>query len=138
MERQEMTNTMTTHELFEPSLAARAAARIRRRVLDEQLAAGADTDRPQRACRAAELTRRSTRDQVAGEIEQLLRFPDESHWLRIGPHPMATHVNRAGLQQLAELLRSETPLYVRGPLYTDRDGRALARELARVRSALVG
>jgi hypothetical protein len=147
-----MTPTIITHELFQPSLAARAAARIRSRMLDQQLAEGANpADRPLRAARAAELTRRSTRERVADEIEQLLRFPDEPHRLRVGPHPIATDVNRDGLQRLAELLRSDTPLYVRGlarlqialtdgtgPLYTDRHGRALARELEQVQSALIG
>ena len=147
-----MSATTTTHELFEPSLAVRAAARLRHRLLDQQLAEGADPgDRPQRAARAAELTKRCSRDRVAGEIEQLLRFPDESHRLRVGPHPAATHVNHEALRDLAELLRSEAPLYVRGlarlqialtdgtgPLYTDRRGRALARELEDVHAALIG
>jgi hypothetical protein len=147
-----MTTTMTKLDLFEPGLAARAAARIRRRMLDQQLADGANpADRRQRACRAAELTRRSSRDEVAGEIEQLLRFPDEHHRTRVGPYAGAVRSNRDGLQRLAELLRSETPLYVRGlarlqialtdgagPFYTDRDGRALARELDRVQAALLG
>jgi hypothetical protein len=147
-----MSATMTTNELFQPRLAARAAARIRHRLLDQQLADGANpADRPQRAARAAELTKRCSRERVAVEIEQLLRFPDEAHWLRVGPHPRATQVNHDALQRLAELLRGDAPLYVRGlarlqialtdgtgPLYTDRDGQALARELAQVQAALVG
>lgn len=147
-----MTTAMTTNDLFKPGLTARAAARIRHGLLDQQLAAGANpADRPQRAARAAELTKRSSRERAAEEIEQLLRFPDEQHRLRVGPHPVATHVNREALQRLAELLRGEAPLYVRGlarlqialtdgtgPLYTDRDGRALARELERIHTALTG
>jgi hypothetical protein len=147
-----MTTTMTTDELFAPSLTARAAARIRHRVYDQQLADGASpAECPQRAARAVELTRGTSRERVADEIEQLLRFPDEPHRLRVGPHPAATHANRAALQQFADLLRSETPLHVRGlaqlqialtdgtgPLYTDRDGRALTRELERVQTALIG
>jgi hypothetical protein len=145
-------NTMSHSELLPPGLVARAAARIRHRLLDQQLADGADpADRPQRAARVAELTKRSSRERVADEIEQLLRFPDEPHRLRVGPHPVATHVNRDALQQLADLLRGDAPLYVRGlarlqialtdgtgPLYTDRDGRALARELEQVQAALIG
>ncbi len=147
-----MSATKTTHELFHPSLAARAAARIRHGMLDQQLAQGADpADRPQRAARAAELTKRCSRDRAAEEIEQLLRFPDEPHRLRVGPHPAATHANRDELQRLAALLRADTPLYVRGlarlqialtdgtgPLYTDRDGQALERELEQVHAALIG
>ncbi len=147
-----MTTTTNPHDLPTPGLAARAAARIRHRLLDQQLAEGADpADRPQRAARAAELTRHCSRERVADEIEQLLRFPDEPHRLRVGPHPVATHVNRAELQRLADLLRSQAPLSVRGlarlqialtdgtgPLYTDRDGRVLARELEQVQAALIG
>ena len=104
-----------------------------------------------RAARAVELTKRTSRERVADEIEQLLRFPDEPHRLRVGPHSAATYVNHDALQQLADLLRSETPLQVRGlarlqialtdgtgPLYTDRGGRALAHELERVQAALIG
>jgi hypothetical protein len=142
---------MTTHELFAPGLAARAAARIRHHLLDQQLADGADPADRLRAARAVELTKRSSRERVAEEVEQLLRFPDEAHRLRVGPHHAATDVNRDALRQLADLLRSETPLHVRGlarlqialtdgtgPLYTDRDGRALARELDQVHVALIG
>jgi hypothetical protein len=147
-----MSATMTTHELFHPSLTARAVARIRHGMLDQELAEGANPgDRPQRAARAAELTKRCSRERAADEIEQLLRFPDEPHRLRVGPHPAATYANRDGLQRLAELLRGDTPLYVRGlarlqialtdgtgPLYTDRDGHALGRELEQVHAALIG
>lgn len=142
---------MTTHEPFTPGLAARAAARIRHHLLDQQLAEGADPRDRLRAARAVELTKRTSRERVADEIEQLLRFPDEPHRLRVGPHSAATYVNHDALQQLADLLRSETPLQVRGlarlqialtdgtgPLYTDRDGRALTRELERVQAALIG
>jgi hypothetical protein len=147
-----MSTTTTTQELFKPGLAARATARIRHRMLDQELAGGADpADCPQWAARAGELTKRSSRDRVADEIEQLLRFPEEPHRLRVGPHRVATQVNRDELQQLAALLRGDTPLYARGlarlqialtdgtgPLYTDRDGRSLARELEQVHAGLIG
>jgi hypothetical protein len=147
-----MSTTTTTQELFEPGLAARATARIRHRLLDHQLADGANpADCPQWAARAAELTKRCSRERVADEIDQLLRFPDERHRVRVGPHRAAARVNRDGLERLAELLRGDTPLYARGlarlqialtdgtgPLYTDRDGRAMARELEQVHAALIG
>jgi hypothetical protein len=147
-----MSTTMSHNESFQPGLAARAAARIRHHLLDQQLAGGADpADRPLRAARAIELTKRSSRERVASGIEQLLRFPDEPHRLRVGPHPLATLVNHDELQRLAELLQSDAPLTVRGlarlqivltdgtgPLYTDRDGGALRRELEQVHSALIG
>jgi hypothetical protein len=142
----------TTQELFEPGLAARVTARIRHRLLDQELAGGADpADCPQWAARAVELTKRSSRERTADEIEQLLRFPEESHRLRIGPHRAAAEVNRDELERLAALLRGDTPLYARGlaklqlaltdgtgPLYADRDGRALAHELEQVHAGLVG
>jgi hypothetical protein len=137
-----MSTTTTTQELFEPGLAARATARIRHRLLDQQLAEGANpADCPQWAARAADLTKRCSRE----------RFPDERHRVRVGPHRAAARVNRDGLERLAELLRGDTPLYARGlarlqialtdgtgPLYTDRDGRAMARELEQVHAALIG
>lgn len=146
-----MTATTTTQQLT-PSLAVRAAARIRHRLLDQQLADGADpAARALRAARATELSQRCSRDRVADEIEQLLRFPDEPHRLRVGPHPAATHVNRDALLALADLLRGDAALSVRGlarlqialtdgtgPLYTDRDGQALTHELEQVQAALIG
>jgi hypothetical protein len=147
-----MSTTMSHNELFQPGRAARAAARIRHHVLDQQLADGVNpADRSLRAARAAELTKRSSRERVAGEIEQLVRFPDESHRLRVGPHPVATHVNRDALLQLADLLHGGAAVSIRGlarlqialtdgtgPLYTDRDGRALTRELEQIYAALIG
>ena len=92
-----MSATMTTQELFQPGLTARAAARIRHRLLDQELADGADpADCPQWAARAVELTKRCSRERAADEIEQLLRFPEEPHRLRVGPHQVATQVNRDG------------------------------------------
>jgi len=146
-----MTTTTTSTESSSPSLAARAAARIRHGVLDRELAEGAHPgDCPQWAARGTELTKRCSRDRVADEIEQLLRFSDEPHWLRVGPHPVAIHGNHDALQRLAELLRGEAPLSVQGlarlqialtdgagPLYTDRHGLALALELEQVQAALV-
>jgi hypothetical protein len=145
-------STTTTQELFEPGLAARAVARIRHRMLDQELAGGADpADCPQWAARAVELTKRSSRRRTADEIDQLLRVPEEPRRLRVSPHRVATEVNRDELQRLAELLRGDMPLYARGlarlqialtdgtgPLYTDRDGRSLARELEQVHAGLVG
>jgi len=147
-----MTTTITTQELFEPGLAARASARLRHRMLDQELAEGANpAECPQWAARAAELTKRSSRERAADEIEQLLRFSAERHRVRVGPHRVAADVNRERLTRLASLLRDDPPLYARGlarlqialsdgtgPVYTDRDGRALARELEHVHAALIG
>jgi hypothetical protein len=146
-----MTATTNTYERLEPGLAARVTARVHHRLLDQELASGADpADCPQRAARTMELSKRSSRERVADEIDQLLRFPEEPHTLRVGPQPVATRVNREALQRLAQLLRGDDQLCVRGlarlqialsdgsgALYTDRDGHALARELEQVHAALI-
>jgi hypothetical protein len=147
-----MTSAIATQQLFKPGLAARVQARVRHRVLDHELAAGANpAECPQWAARAAELTSRSFRERAAEEVEQLIRFGEQHHRVKMGPHPAAARVNREGLEQLAALLRDDGPVYVRGlarlqvalsdgagPIYNDRDGRALAREIRRVHAALMG
>jgi hypothetical protein len=144
--------TITTQRLFEPRLTARVRARVQHRALDHELAEGANpAECPEWAARAAELTKRSARERTAGEIEQLIRYGEQPHRVKLGPHPAAARVNREALEQLAELLRDDRPLYVRGlarlqvalsdgagPVYTDHDGRALARELRQVHTALMG
>ena len=146
-----MTTTIT-QQLFEPGLAARVQARVWRRSLDQELADGANpAECPQWAARAAELTSRAGRERAAQEVEQLIHFGEERHRIRMGPHAAAARANRADLEQLVAMLRDPAPLYAQGlarlqvvlsdgtgPVYTDRHGRALARELAQVQSALVG
>jgi hypothetical protein len=146
-----MAPTITAQELFEPGLAARVRARMRHRLLDHELSDGANpAECPEWAARAVELTKRSSRERAAEELEQLIRFGEQSHRVKLGPHPAAARVNREGLEQIAALLREDAPLYVRGlarlqvvlsdgagPVYTDRDGRALARELRTVHAALM-
>ena len=147
-----MESTITAQQLFEPGLAARIRARARHRLLDRELSNGANpADCSDWAARAAELTKRSSRERAADEVEQLIRFGEQQHRVKLGPHPAAARVNREVLEQLAALLRDDAPLYARGlarlqvalsdgagPVYTDRDGRALARELRNVHAALMG
>ncbi len=144
--------TITPEQLFQPRLPARLSARIHHRVLDRELSAGANpAECPQWAARAAELTTRASRRRVADALEQLAHFPDEHHRVRVGPHPVAVRANRDRFARLVDLLRDETPVYVgglarlqvalsdgAGPVYTDRQGRALALELERVQAALRG
>lgn len=146
-----MPSTITPHRLFQPGLTARVRARLQHRLLDHELAEGANpADCPEWAARAAELTARPSRERAAQEVEQLIRFADQPHRVKMGPHPTAARVNRCELELLAELLRDEVPLYVRGlarlqvalsdgagPVYTDREGLALARELRHVHAALM-
>jgi hypothetical protein len=147
-----MTPTITAQQLFQPGLAARVQARVRHRLLDHELADGANpADCPAWAARAAELTSRASRERTADEIDGLIRFGEQPHRVKLGPHPAAARVNRDELHALAEVLRGDAPLYARGlarlqvtlsdgagPVYTDRSGRALARELSRVQAALMG
>jgi hypothetical protein len=144
--------TITAQQLFEPRLRARMRARVQQRMLDHELADGANpAECPEWAARAAELTKRSSRERAADEVAQLIRYGEQPHRVKLGPHPGAARANREGLEQLAELLRDDRPLYVRGlarlqvaltdgagPIYTDQDGRALARELRQVHAALMG
>ncbi len=147
-----MSSTITAEQLFEPGLGVRIRARVQHRVLDRELSEGANpADCPEWAARAAELAKRASRERVADELEQLIRYGERTHPVRLGPHPAAAQVNRGRLEQLIALLRGDGPLYVQGlarlqvvlsdgagPVYTDRDGRALARELRRVHAALMG
>ena len=147
-----MTSTITAQQLFEPGLTARMRACLRHRLVDHELSDGANpAECPEWAARAAELTKRSSRERAAEEIEQLIRVGEHPHRVKLGPHPAAARVNREGLEALAASLRDDAPLYVRGlarlqvvlsdgagPVYTDRDGRALASELRTVCAALMG
>jgi hypothetical protein len=147
-----MPSTITTDQLFQPSLVARVQARVRHRLLDHELADGANpAECPAWAARAAELTSRAGRERAADEVESLIHFGERAHRVKLGPHPAAARVNRGGLEALAELLRGDAPLYARGlarlqvtlsdgagPVYTDRSGHALAGELDRVHAALMG
>ena len=147
-----MASTISAKRLFEPRLASRIRSRVRHRLLDHELSSGANpAECPEWAARAAELTKRSSRERAAAEVEQLIHFGEQPHRVRLGPHPRAARVNREGLEQIVALLRADAPLYVgglarlqvalsdgAGPVYTDRDGRALARELRTVHAALRG
>ena len=134
-------------------MTARVSARVRHRLLDHELADGANpAECPQWAARAAELTKRSSRERAAEEVEQLIGFGDQRHRVRIGPHRAAARANRDRLERLAALLRDERPLYARGlallqlaladgagpVLLPTATARALARELERVHAALLG
>jgi hypothetical protein len=127
-------------------------ARARSHSLDRALSAGADpATSPQLAARAAQLTSSGTRAAVADGLERLLnaaRGP-QRRWSALSHHRHQLLANAAGLQELATLLRGDTPLYARGiailnQLLTDGtsaayrgDDQALALQLG-VARALAG
>jgi hypothetical protein len=139
--------------LAEQGLIARAGARLRGRTLDQKLIEGADpAASPQLAARAAQLTKRSTRDLIADGLDRLAAGPNlrTSRW-RVLPSETAIEANAPELHSLATLMRGPAPVYARGvamlrglltdgtgPAYTDREGVALARGLLAARDAVAG
>jgi hypothetical protein len=139
---------------FEPGWLSRVGARIRSRSLDSELVAGADpAASPQLAARAARLTARSTRLRLAGALERLALSDSERS--RTSPHVLpfttAIRANAGELNELGGVLRGTAPVYARGvamlrllitdgtgPVYSDRDGRVLADQLRRARTAIGG
>ena len=135
-----------------PPFAARLAARLFARRLDRELIGGADpASRPWLAARAALLTSRSTRDELADGLDVVLtsaqRPPGRAHAL---PRPAPVLANAALLRELARVLRGPCPLYAAGiarvrrlltdgtgPMYMSRDGIALEDELRRARIAVM-
>jgi hypothetical protein len=132
---------------------AEIAARLRGHSLDRALIGGADpASRPLLAARAARLTRRATRAQLADELDHFARTEHEPRtpW-RVLPSRKAAHANATELHALAAVLRGPSPVRARGVAmlralltdgagvaYTDRSGDQLARELSRARAAVTG
>lgn len=134
---------------LQPSPRARLIAQLRAHSLDQALLHGADpASSAPLAARAARLTRSRTRRRLADSLERIAGGGDGR--LRIRP-ARGARVNRSGLHELAATLRAPGPVYARGvagvramlrdgagPLYADRHGEALARELQAVASGLRG
>jgi hypothetical protein len=99
-----------------PSRAARLIARLRHCSLDRALIAGADpASSPQLAARAARLASTRERTLLAEGVERLLRAAQgaQRRWSAVSRRePLLA--NSAELHELASLLRSSRPLYVRG------------------------
>jgi hypothetical protein len=130
--------------LLHPGPLIRAAAWLRRSKLDRALIEGTDpASGAQLAARAAQLTGRSTRANIATGLERLALSVDEPpSRTRVRPAREAAIANRSALLDLAALLRRGGPVYANGvararqlvvdgtgPAYTDRRGEALARAL---------
>jgi hypothetical protein len=140
-----------THRAMRRPLDARVAARVFARRLDRALIAGADpASSPRLAARAALLTSRSTRSELADGLDRLIasaQLPPARR--RSVPRHSSVLANSKQLRELAAMLRDTRPLYVSGiamlcalltdgtgPVYNGSDGRALESELLRARAAL--
>jgi hypothetical protein len=136
-----------------PPLGARIAARLLATRLDCALIAGADPARsPLLSARAATLTKRSTRAQLADTLDLIVAGAQQPPVRsRVRPRHSSVLANAPLLRELALTLRGPEPLYApgiamvrllltdgTGPLYTSRDGTALERELRRARAAVCG
>jgi hypothetical protein len=138
--------------LFRPGLRTRVAARLRGARLDRALADGADpAECPRLAARAAQLTCRETRARLAATIERFVLAAELPSRGRVTPARGGVRATRAQLLELVVRLRDDAPVYARGiaelklmlrdgtgPLYLDRHGEALSRQLARVYAELSG
>jgi hypothetical protein len=134
-----------------PPRSARVAARVMGARLDRALIAGADPcASPRLAARAALLTSRATRSELAHDLEVVLasaQKPPSRN--RAVPLHSSVLANAALLRELAGILRGPAPLYAggiarvhrlltdgTGPMYAGRDGAALERELREARAAV--
>jgi hypothetical protein len=132
---------MLTH----PSLAMR----LRTRSLDDSLIAGADPGaNADLAARAARLTSRSMRREVADGLERLATRGPAGR-LPVAPFRRAIAANATELRALAIRLRGASPVRApgiailrrllsdgTGPAYTDRVGDSLAARLRDAREAI--
>jgi hypothetical protein len=136
---------------LQPPRRARVGARVLGARLDRALIAGADPSKsPLLAARAARLTSRDTRSQLADGLDVVLASaqqpPSRSKAL---PRHSTVLANAGLLRELAGILRGPAPLYAggiarvqrlltdgTGPMYGTRDGVALERELRAARVAV--
>jgi hypothetical protein len=136
-----------------PPFTARLAAHLLAGRLDRALIEGADpASRPRLAARAALLTSRSTRDELADGLDVVLASAQQPPPRgRTRPRHASVLANAPLLRELASELRGPAPLYAggiarvhrlltdgTGPMYTSRDGSVLERELREARVAVAG
>jgi hypothetical protein len=144
-------NAVKAQQAMHPPWSARVAARVLAGRLDRALIEGADpASSPRLAARAAMLTSRCTRSELADGLDVVLasaqRPPSRR---RVLPRHASVLANAALLRELSNVLRSPAPLYASGiarvhqlltdgsgPMYTSRDGIALERELREARAAV--
>jgi len=140
-----------TRRALDPPLSARVAARVFAHRLDRELTAGAEpAGSPRLAARAAMLTSRSVRGELADGLDRLIATAQLPPPRRQSiPRHSSVLANSKLLRELAATLRGTGPLYAggiavlctlltdgTGPVYNATDGRALEGELLRARAAL--
>jgi hypothetical protein len=106
-----------------PSLMLRFRVRFKRRRLDEQLADGADpTGSPELSLRTAQLRSSEVRTRLARALEKKLAMAYEPILLsiRLQPHRYEIRACREEIHELAERLRDNEPVEVRGMAMTAR------------------
>jgi hypothetical protein len=108
----------SSRESAPAQFSARIRARVHRRVLDREIAAGAVVDAdPARALRAQQLTGATERRCVATSLRNILDAADERH-ADPASHVRLNHADvlaaRHGIVALIEVLRSEQPVTARG------------------------
>jgi hypothetical protein len=135
-----------------PGLLARIQARLRWSSLDRQLIEGADPARsPALAARAASLASSRARSELAAALKHVVDVAHgkQKRWWAVVRHE-PVRANASMLNELAELLRGDEPLYARGiaivsqlttdgcgPIYTGSAER-LAQRLHEAREEMVG
>ncbi|HWX75503.1 MAG TPA: hypothetical protein VNZ05_09360 [Solirubrobacteraceae bacterium] len=134
-----------------PPLSARVAARMLGARLDRALIEGVDpSGSPRLAARAALLTSRCTRSELADGLDvALARAQRPPNRTRALPLHSSVLANAPLIRELAAMLRGPAPLYAAGiarlhrlltdgtgPMYRSSDGRALERELREARTAV--
>jgi hypothetical protein len=139
-------------QALSPGWSARVLARLRSHSLDRALSDGADpvTSR-QLAARAAQLTARPTREELARCLEQLVERAHASERRRaVQLNRAAILVNAHAMREMAAQLSGPAPVYARGvaalhELLTDGTGPVFVRDseppalehaLGRARAAL--
>ena len=146
-------HSVCSADLPHVQLSARLRARLHRRVLDREIAAGASisTD-PARALRAMQLTSSVERLRVAASLRNILRAADERHAdpaSRVRLNHAGVLAARHGIVALIETLTSEQPITPRGialarllsverdsPMLSDRSQGTVRHAVSQVLAAL--
>jgi len=157
VDERRLTNTISAAQAtraeraMRPPLTARLAARAFAGTLDRSLMEGADpVSSPRLAARAAQLTSRASRDELAEGLGSALRSAQRSRRSSSALTRRAPVLaNAALLAELAGVLRGPAPLYAGGiarvrrlltdgtsPMYTSPDASTLERELRKARTAV--